>query len=122
MAFKMLGIAILFGFNLLGLWLQISFELPLPGNVIGLILFTIALFAKWVKLEWVEAPAAWLMKHMLLFFTPFVVGTVVFFPLIGSEWLSITGGLIGGTLIVLVVTGWVTSKLQQWERRGEQGE
>jgi holin-like protein len=117
----MLGFAILFGFNLLGLWLQMGFHIPLPGNVIGLILFTAALFTKVVKLEWVEVPAAWMTKHMLLFFTPYVVGTMVFFPLIGSNWLAIGGGLIGSSIAVLLVTGWVTSKLQKLENRGEEG-
>lgn len=115
----MLGFSIILGFNITGLLLQIVLHVPLPGNVIGMLLFTIALFCKWVRLEWVEETAAWLTKHMLLFFTPYVVGTLAFFPLIGSQWISIAGGLIGSTLLVLIVTGWVTSKLQ---KQGEANE
>jgi holin-like protein len=114
----MLGLAILLGFNLIGIWLQMSLHVPLPGNVIGLILFTAALFAKWIKLEWVETTAAWLTGHMMLFFTPFVVGTMVFFPLIASNWLSIGVGVIGSSVAVLLVTGFITSKLQRPEQEG----
>jgi holin-like protein len=114
----MLGFAILLGFNLIGLWLQMSLHVPLPANVIGLILFTASLFAKLIKLEWVETTAAWLTGHMMLFFTPFVVGTMVFFPLIATNWLSIGIGLIGGSMAVLVVTGFITSKLQRKEDMG----
>ncbi|WP_317617263.1 CidA/LrgA family protein [Paenibacillus elgii] len=50
----MRGFAILLGFYLLGTILQLGLKLPLPANVIGLILFTASLFLKWVKVEWVE--------------------------------------------------------------------
>ncbi|MGG1519607.1 CidA/LrgA family protein [Paenibacillus oryzisoli] len=109
----MLGLAILLAFNLAGIGLQMSLHIPLPGNVIGLILFTIGLFTKLIKLEWVEQTANWFTGHMMLFFLPFVVGTMAFFPLIGKNWLSIGAGVIGSTVLVLIVTGFVTSKLQR---------
>jgi holin-like protein len=115
----MLGLAILLTFNFIGIWLQTSFHVPLPGNVIGLILFTIALFAKLIKLEWVETTANWFTGNMMLFFLPFVVGTIVFFPLIGANWLSIGVGVVGSSVCVLVITGFVTSKLQRREDTGQ---
>ncbi|WP_169082303.1 CidA/LrgA family protein [Paenibacillus sp. PL91] len=114
----MLGFAILLGFNLLGSWLHLSLHIPLPGNVIGLILFLIALFTKLIKLEWVDTAASWLTGHMMLFFIPFLVGTIVFFPLIGSNWLSIGIGVIGSAVASLLATGYVTTKLL---RNGAQG-
>ncbi|GAB2697443.1 CidA/LrgA family protein [Paenibacillus thermoaerophilus] len=101
----MSGLAILFGFNLLGLALEKGLHIPIPGNVIGLILFTASLFLRIVKLEWVEQSAAFLLKHMMLFFAPFVVGTLAFFPIIRESWLSTIVALIGSTLIVMMVTG-----------------
>lgn len=114
----MLGLAILLAFNGIGIWLNTSFHIPLPGNVIGLILFTIALFAKLVKLEWVETTANWFTGHMMLFFLPFVVGTMAFFPLIEANWLSIGVGVMGSSVTVLIVTGFITSKLQIREDQG----
>lgn len=114
----MLGLAILLAFNFIGIWLQTSFHIPLPGNVIGLILFTIALFAKLVKLEWVETTANWFTGHMMLFFLPFVVGTMAFFPLIGRNWLSIGVGVMGSSVAVLLVTGFITSKMTNREDQG----
>lgn len=114
----MLGLAILLAFNGIGIWLQTSFHIPLPGNVIGLILFTVALFAKLVKLEWVETTANWFTGHMMLFFLPFVVGTMAFIPLIGANWLSIGVGVMGSSVTVLIVTGFITSKLQIREDQG----
>ncbi|MFD0697146.1 CidA/LrgA family protein [Paenibacillus sp. GCM10027628] len=109
----MLGFAILLAFNFIGYGIQISLHVPLPGNVIGLILFTAALFAKLVKLKWVESTASFLTSHMMLFFLPFTVGVIAFAPLLGTSWLSICGGIVGGTLAVLIVTGLVASMLHK---------
>ncbi|MNZ82603.1 Holin-like protein CidA [compost metagenome] len=114
----MRGLAILLAFTLLGNAIQKLLSLPLSGNVIGLILLVVCLFAKWVRLEWIEEAAQFLLKHMMLFFTPVIVGTMVFFGVLGAEWLTVTVALIGITLIVLFVTG----KLSTWsvERKQEQ--
>jgi holin-like protein len=107
----MLGFAILLGFNLLGLALKEWTHIPLPANLIGLILFAAALFTKVIKLEWVEQSAGFLNKHMLLFYVPFLVGTMTFFPYIGQHLVPVLVGLIGGTLVVLAATGWTASAL-----------
>ncbi|UHA73243.1 CidA/LrgA family protein [Paenibacillus sp. 481] len=108
----MIGFAILLGFNVLGVGLHNMLHIPLPGNVIGLILFLMALGLKWIKLEWVERSAQFLMQHMLLFFVPYVVGVIAFLPILQTHWVSIGITLIGSTLLVLWVTGVVASKLQ----------
>lgn len=100
------GFALLLGFYLLGYALQSGLQLPIPANVLGMLLFTAALFLKWVKLEWVEEASAFLIRHMLLFFAPFVVGTMVFFPYIGEHALQIIASLLLSTFGVLLTTGW----------------
>jgi holin-like protein len=116
----MLGIAILFGFNLVGLVVKDLIHLPLPANVIGLILFTVSLYARLIKLEWVEASAQFLTKNMMLFFIPFLVGTMTFFPYIGAHFFSMVVSLFASTFIVLAVTGWITMRLSHEEAQGEQ--
>lgn len=114
----MRGTAILLGFNLIGLALSRWGHVPLPAGVIGLILFAACLFAKVIKLAWVEESAHFLLKHMLLFFAPVVVGSIVFTPLLRREWAAVTAGLVGSYLVVLLVTGWV-AKLMVGHDRGE---
>lgn len=116
----MLGFAILLGFNLLGVFIQMLLDVALPGNVIGLILFIAALFLRIIKLEWVEESAQFLMKHMMLFFAPLIVGVILFFPLLGEQWPSIVISLIVSTCVVLIVSGWVTSLLSPKEGGTEQ--
>jgi holin-like protein len=116
----MLGIAILLGFNLLGVLVKELSDLPLPSNVIGLILFTAALYSKLIKLEWVETSAQFMTKHMMLFFIPFLVGTMTFFPYIGAHFFSMVVSLFASTFIVLAVTGWITSRLSNKVVEGDQ--
>ncbi|SFB06757.1 holin-like protein [Cohnella sp. OV330] len=107
----MTGFAILLGFNLLGLVVQRALHMPIPGNVIGLILFTAALFLRLVKLEWVERSAELLTRHMMLFFVPYIVGTIAFLPLLRENGLAIAVSLVGSTLIVMLVAGSVAAKV-----------
>jgi holin-like protein len=106
----MRGLAILLSFNLLGVVIQRA-GVPLPGAVIGLVLFSGCLFLGVVKLEWVEGEASVLLRHMLLFFAPVIVGVVAFGELLAREWVAITVGLVGSWLAVLVVTGLVARRL-----------
>jgi len=109
--------AILLGFQLAGHVLHVAAGVPLPAGVLGLILFAACLFLGLVRLEWVEPAAGFLLRHMLLFFAPVVVGVVAFTPLLRREWPAVTVGLVGSFLVVLLVTGWVASWLTR-ERKG----
>jgi len=98
----MRGLAILLLFHLAGTALEKLAGVPLPGNVIGLILLLCALGLGWIKLEQVEEAANFLLKHMMLFFAPFVVGTIAFLPLLGEEWAAIAVSIVFGPLLVAV--------------------
>jgi holin-like protein len=109
--------AILIAFYMAGWLLRAVFHFPLPANVIGLILFLVFLFAGWVKLERVEQTAQFLLTHMMLFFAPFIVGTIVYLRVIGENGIGIGLSLFAGTLIVMAVTAKVVEALY---RKGEQ--
>lgn len=102
------GLAILFGFQWLGTLIHQVSGFPLPGNVIGLALFTTALFTRVVRLEWVEESAQFLLKHMMLFCVPVIVGTIAFVPVIINNGVPIVLSLVFSTLVTVLVTGWVT--------------
>ncbi|UUZ79264.1 CidA/LrgA family protein [Paenibacillus sp. P26] len=113
----MIGFAVLLLYYFIGLALQTVFQLPLPANVIGLILFTLSLFLRIIKVEWVEEASAFLVRHMMLFFAPFVVGTMVFFQLIGSQAVTILVSLFASTFGVLLFSGWTVKLLGRRGRK-----
>ncbi|WP_246280992.1 CidA/LrgA family protein [Saccharibacillus qingshengii] len=116
----MRGFAILLGFSLAGVLLHDMLHVPLPGNVLGLLLFLAALFGKLVKLEWVEESANLLTGHLLLFFIPYVIGAAALIPLLGGNAASIVVGVVGSTFAVLWVTGTVAKKTAPKNKKEEQ--
>lgn len=116
----MLGFGILAGFHLLGMLLQHYLSLPLPANVIGLILFVSALYLRLIRLEWVEQAGEFLLKHMMLFFAPLVAGSYVFFPLMRDNWLSLGVSWMASTLITLLVTAWAVRLFSRKEKESDE--
>jgi len=117
----MIGLAILLGFNLLGLLLQ-HVGVPLPANVIGLVLFTVCLFARIVKLEWVEPAADLLLRNMLLFFAPTIVGSIAFASQLRAEWAAAVLGIVGSTIASMIGTGLLARTLIRHDHAGPERE
>ena len=105
----LLGFAVLTGFFLLGIFLH-GLGLPIPGGVLGLILFFLALQAGLIKLKWVEEAAGLLLRHMVLLFIPLTVGLMELGPLLSRQALAITASLLVSLTAVLLTTG----RLGQW--------
>ena len=63
------GFAIIGGFLFLGILMH-RMGVPIPGGVIGLLGFYLAMSAGIVKLQWVEKTANLLLRHMVLMFVP----------------------------------------------------
>lgn len=55
----------------LGYYLADLFHLPIPGNVIGMILLFILLQTKVLKVEWIELASGFLVKHLAFSLFPF---------------------------------------------------
>lgn len=112
----MLAFLIIFLFLFIGEILH--WFIPLPANVIGMILLTISLFLNWVKLEWIEKEAESLNRTMLLFFAPVIVGIMPLFQKYKAEMFPILISLVGSTLTILVATGWISTLLFSLKGRG----
>ncbi len=109
------GMVLLLLFQFIGEGLSTLLQLPIPGNVIGMALLLIALSRGWVKLDWLQEAADLLLSYMAMFFVPAGVGVMLYFELIGREWLPIVTGTVISTFVVMAVTGWVENKLDQQE-------
>ena len=90
-------------------------HLPLPGNLVGMVLMAAVLKAGWVRMETVRPVAELLLRHMSLFFVPAGVGLMRYLGLLRAEWLPIAGGCAAGVMAVLLVVGPLQQRL---ERRG----
>jgi holin-like protein len=102
------GFTILLLFDFAGLGLH-ALGVPLPPAVLGLILFSAALFTRLLKVHWVESAGDFLLKNLLLFFVPAVAGIIAYVPVLRQQWLPITAALFVSTISSAVVSGHVVA-------------
>ncbi len=107
------GLAFLLLFQFVGEVIVSWGNLPVPGNVLGMVLLLLALLTGFVEAEWIEEAAELLLRHLALFFVPAGVGVMVYFDLITAQWLPICISMLVSTFVVMAVTGWVEQKLEK---------
>ena len=106
-----LTIALLLSFQLAGLLLVTLFGLPVPGPVMGMVLFLFALMTVNGLLEKTLPVVNVLLAHFALLFVPAGVGIIEHFDRLQAEWLPIAASLLAMVTTVLV-TRWVARLLQ----------
>ena len=53
-----------------------ALHLPLPANIVGMLMLLLLIMFRVLPLNWVKAGSRWLLAEMLLFFVPAVVAVV----------------------------------------------
>lgn len=94
-------------------------HIPIPGNVIGMVILLAALLSGIVKLEHVEKAANTLIKNLSLFFVPAGAGIMMYFNIISKFAAAIIIATFLSTFLVLLITGHVTQGLMAVKRKGE---
>lgn len=95
----------------LGNFISTAFKVPIPGNVLGMGLLTMALVKGWVKLEDVEDVSGFLLSYLGIFFIPPGVGLMLYFDLISAQWIAILVPTILSILVGLFVTAKVVEEI-----------
>ncbi|MGV3345482.1 CidA/LrgA family protein [Enterobacteriaceae bacterium LUAb1] len=90
-------------------------HLPLPGNIVGMLLLLMLIAMNIIPLRWVQAGAYWLLAEMLLFFVPAVVAVVNYVPLLRVEGWRIFLVIAFSTLLVLGTTALVVDQAYRFE-------
>ncbi|WP_064607537.1 CidA/LrgA family protein [Streptobacillus moniliformis] len=106
-----IGLLYILFFSFIGQSLSKIINLPIPGSVIGLILFFLALQFKIVKLESVETTSKFLVDNLAILFIPAGVGIMISFKHIKDIWVSILLICLFTTILSLVVVGKLTQHL-----------
>ena len=96
-------------------YLVVWLHLPLPANLVGMVLMLALIVCRVVPLKWVRAGAHWLLAEMLLFFIPAVVAVVNYTQLLLVDGWRIFAVIAISTLMVLGTTAWVVDKVYRYE-------
>lgn len=87
-----------------------AFGLPLPGPVLGLVLFLGWLLVRRPEPDAGEVRAAdGLLTYLPLFFVPPGIGIVVHLPALLANWLPVTLGMVASWAVALLLTGAVAT-------------
>ena len=105
--------------NLIGVFLAEILPLPIPGNVLGLLILFILLCTKIIKVEQIKTVSDFFLDHLAFFFIPAGVGLISSFGVIKEIWVKLLLVCIITTFITMAATG----KIVEWvaniiERRG----
>ncbi|MDU5768301.1 CidA/LrgA family protein [Mixta calida] len=90
-------------------------HLPLPANIVGMLLLLTLIVLRIVPLKWVKAGGSWLLTEMLLFFVPAVVAVVNYGDLLKVEGWRICVVIALSTLMVLGATALVVDRVYRLE-------
>jgi holin-like protein len=85
--------------------------LPIPGNVIGMIILFLLLLTGIIQLKWIEEGADILLKHLAFFFIPIAVGLMQWIGLFQLSGLQLLLSIILGTAVCIMVMSLVTTLL-----------
>ena len=102
-------------------------HLPLPANIVGMLLLLSMIMLRVMPLGWVKAGASWLLAEMLQFFVPAVVAVVNYGDLLRLEGWRILLVIGVSTLLVLGATSLVVDRVYRFElwlaaRKQEKGD
>jgi len=96
---------IIFGIYLLGELLSSFLYLPIPGNILGMVILFILLCTKVVKVDNISNVTNFLLDHLAFFFIPAGVGLMTSIGIIKSTWWQLLVVCISTTIIIIGVTG-----------------
>ncbi len=116
------SLAILLVCQLFGEVIAQTLGLPLPGPVIGMMILFIGLLARHGVPEPLLETTRSLLDNLSLLFIPAGVGILMHLSLVAEEWLAISIGLVGSTLLTVAVTALVVVGLQRVQRGDDDAE
>ena len=111
----------------MGIILTISFigeilyrviPLPIPAGIYGIILLFLALQCKIIKLSQVKDVSLFLIEIMPVLFIPSAVGLMTAWGIIKENWLVYITITAVTTILVMVVSGWVTQLVLRLKKKG----
>ena len=114
---KALGqLAILWAIYQGSTWLAAAAGLPIPGNVLGVMLLFALLCLGVLKLKHVEMAADFLLKHLVFFFVPIAVGLMEWGQVFHDYGLTLLLAIVVSAVLPLLAVGGLSQLLGK--RRG----
>ena len=102
---------IIFGIYLLGVLIADVTRLPIPGNVIGMVILFLLLCFKVIKVEQISTISNFFLDHLAFFFIPAGVGLISSFVVIYVIWFLLLIFCFIISLISLACSGRIVQRI-----------
>lgn len=106
----------------LGEILNLRFNIPIPGTILGMVILLFLMMISVIKLKTIEHISSILLDNLALFFVPANVGIIVLYDQIKTVWVRLIIVLILSTIIVMAVTGLTVQFLDRAISKQKKGE
>ena len=106
-----LQLALILLITFIGTEVQKLLRIPLAGSIVGLILFFFLLQFKIIPESWIDVGANFLLKTMVFFFIPSVVGIMDVASNITLNYVLFFIVIIIGTCLVALSSGFIAEKM-----------
>ncbi|WP_047155339.1 CidA/LrgA family protein [Aneurinibacillus tyrosinisolvens] len=113
---------ILWLLNKAGYLIVEALHVPVPGNVVGMILLFLLLASGIFPLRWIEQASSFLIKHLAFFFIPIAVGLMNFGPFFAKNGIALIAALLVSTAAGLFITGFVSQTLARKKEAVHRGD
>jgi holin-like protein len=99
-----------FAIGTLGYALVAAFRLPLPGNVLAIVLLYALLATKLVRVEWLERGATLVTSNLVLFIVPLAAGLMTLGDILVRNGVPLIVVLLVSLACGIVVTGRIAER------------
>lgn len=106
-----LQLALIMLITFIGTEVQKLLHIPLAGSIVGLMLFFLLLQFKIIPDSWINVGADFLLKTMVFFFIPSVVGIMDVASNITMNYILFFIVIIIGTCLVALSSGYIAEKM-----------
>lgn len=94
-------------------WFVILTGLPVPANVLGIVVLFSLLFFDVIKEEHISEAAGFLLKHLVFFFVPVAVGLMEWGGVFYDYGFVLLAAIVVSSLLPLAVVGFLSQFLQK---------
>ncbi|MCG1177302.1 MULTISPECIES: CidA/LrgA family protein [Staphylococcus] len=112
-----LQLALIMLITFIGTEVQKLLHIPLAGSIVGLMLFFLLLQFKIIPESWINVGADFLLKTMVFFFIPSVVGIMDVASNITMNYILFFIVIIFGTCLVALSSGYIAEKMLEKNNR-----
>lgn len=109
-------ICIIIGICFVGELLNRLLKIPVPGNVLGMIILFACLCTGVIKLEMIKEISDFLLDHLAFFFIPAGVGLLACMDVLAGKWLAFLAVCLVTTILVMLVAGHTVQLLKRGKK------